>query len=279
MNVWSENNELLRTDYQKSNIKIIDCNKQSNVVLLFCSGNGLYYPNTEEEYCKKIRKQDRYEWENIANNDKLKKSVSRMIFIRDIYKQWYVTGINAKYNTIDKVVECLKQQTVDSRRLIVVGNSAGGYAAVVLGILLKASRIITVSGQFRIDTNSGDIPFLKKYANDADRNKYYDLRPLLAKNKVPIFYFFPNRCNFDVEQYNLVKNFTHIYFFKLNSDLHGAGINSRYYADLFICNQLVIRWIYYLYYRNRLVNSNVFMFNVKTAISIIRNKVKRCLHR
>jgi hypothetical protein len=254
----------LSGDYKEGNIKIINFNNRSDKCLLFCSGNGLYYPNTDEEYIKKIRKQNRYEWEHIASNKKIQNAVKKIIFIRDIYKQWYVTGINKDLNCIDKLVEYIKNET-KSLKIITVGNSAGGYTAVLLGVLLNAVRIITISGQYClwpfVDTN----PLLKQYKNDVNRSKYYDLRNLLTDNKSQIIYIFPIRCENDIEQYNYIKDFANIHFYKINSQNHGTGINSTQYPYIFLYNADMMEKVYKRY-ENRIINKNMFYCSIHSLI-------------
>jgi hypothetical protein len=196
------NNELLLEDYQDDNIRIINLHNNSDKCLLFCSGNSLYFPNTDEEYINKIKIQDRYEWENIAKRKMIRKGVSKIIFIRDIYKQWYVTGINSKLNCIDKLVEYIKVET-KNYRIISVGTSAGGYAAVLIGVLLNAYRIITISGQYNLWPFADKNPLLEKFTRDISRSKYYDLRELLKIIKRRFYIFFLQNANLILNNTNL----------------------------------------------------------------------------
>jgi hypothetical protein len=177
-NIW-DNNQLLHQDYQKDNYKIIQYDNGSNICILFCSSNAIYFPNIKDVYIRNIRVKDRYEWEKTANSKVIRKNVRKIIFIRDIYKQWYVTGINERMHTIDLVVEFLQKETKDYR-LITVGSSAGGYAAVLLGVLFNAEKIVTISGQFTVYPFLEKEPFLRKYQNDDTRKKYYNLEKLVS---------------------------------------------------------------------------------------------------
>jgi hypothetical protein len=269
--IWSEDNDFLNEDYKKSNIKIKTNNKaKSNICLIFCSGNGLYFPNTEKEYINKIRKNDRYEWENIAKNRMLQKYVAKMIFIRDIYKQWYVTGINFQLYNIDILVEYLRKETI-GYQVVTVGNSAGGYMATLLGVLLNAFRIITISGQYNlwgfINNKNNKNLFLEKYKECEIQSKYYDLRMLLKNSTVPVLYFFPCNCREDVEQYEIVKEYDNILPFLINSNQHGAGVNSVHYPFLFTCNSKELEKIY-LRYKNCIIEPNKFYTKLSSFISL-----------
>ena len=51
-----------------------------------------------------------------------------MIFVRDMWKQWYINGINQKIDSVEKVIEFLRTET-ENMRVTTVGNSSGGYMA------------------------------------------------------------------------------------------------------------------------------------------------------
>ncbi|MDR0563273.1 MAG: hypothetical protein LBG73_11385 [Spirochaetaceae bacterium] len=255
-------NTLLSEDYQKGNIKIIDTHAKSDKCLIFCSGNGLYFPNTKEEYTEKIRKNDRYEWEHIAHSKNIEKNFSKLIFIRDIYKQWYVSGINKELHCIDALVEYIKTET-KKYKIITVGSSAGGYTAVLLGILLNAYRIVTVSGQYYLWSFVDRNPLLRKYKDDIHKSKYYDLRNILKNSDSQIVYIFPVRCENDLEQYNYVKNYSNIQFYRINSQNHGTGINSAQYPYIFLSDMNKMEKIYERY-KDRIINGNMFYCDINT---------------
>ena len=174
---WN-NSELLKSEYAKDNYKIIRTGSKTGRAIIFCSGNGLYFPNTEAEFTEKIINNDRYEWENLAADKRITRYYELIIFIRDIYKQWYITGINAKINTVEKTADFLKDLTA-GLEITTCGSSAGGYAAVLFAHLLKAERFFSLSGQFSITNqiNSG-APFVLMNAYNSAINKYYDINNL-----------------------------------------------------------------------------------------------------
>jgi hypothetical protein len=259
-------NSLLSEDYKDGNIRIVNLKNNTNKCLLFCSGNGLYVTNTDEEYINKIRIHDRYEWENIAGNKIIQRGVSKIIFIRDIYKQWYVTGINSKINCIDKLIEYLTGET-KNYKTIVAGNSAGGYAAVLIGILLDAHRIISISGQYNLWPFVDNAPLLKKFKEESSRSKYYDLRELLKNSRVPILYFFPRRNESDVEQYEFIKDIKNILVFRIDSEEHGAGIDGTQYPYIFLSEDEKIQKLYNRY-KDKLIKKTHFYCSANTLIML-----------
>ncbi|MBQ6886197.1 MAG: hypothetical protein IJN54_01625 [Lachnospiraceae bacterium] len=64
----NENNDLLSEYFAKENYKEVIVNPEKNLCYIFFSGNGLYFPNTVEEFEKTIIKNNRFEWEKLANS-------------------------------------------------------------------------------------------------------------------------------------------------------------------------------------------------------------------
>ena len=79
-------NEIIRQAYKALNYRIVETSARTNNAIVFFSGNGLYFPNTKEVFENVILNSDRYEWENIAKNKKIRKYYKLIIFVRDIYK-------------------------------------------------------------------------------------------------------------------------------------------------------------------------------------------------
>jgi hypothetical protein len=260
------NSLFLQEDYTNENIKVIDLQNKSNKCLLVCSGNGLYFPNTFEEYAQKIRVKDRYEWENITKNKIIRSHFSKIIFIRDIYKQWYVTGINSKINNIEKLAEHLKNET-HGYQTSITGVSAGGYIAVLIGILIEADTIITVCGQYNlwdfVDTN----PLLKKYKNQPEYSKYYNIINLI-KEKTNIIYFAPIYCENDTPQYELVKNHPNMKIFAFDGKTHGLGeICIINYPYLLTYDKRKIDRLY-MKYKDKIINP--YLFYIEKKIIFLR---------
>lgn len=217
--LWDSQNEIVREIYKRENYQIWDRDGDGRECLILFSGNGLFYPNTEETFSDIIIKKDRYEYRNLAKSKYLKR-FQRIIFVRDIYKQWYVTGINEKCPDVVSTAELLRAKT-EGYRVTTAGNSAGGYAAVLFGILLSAERIFTFSGQWDI-TGSKSAPFVERYKTDQNRSCFYDLRLLLQNRdiKAKIYYFWPDENEKDRYQSGLVKDISKIRAFEFRSKKH-----------------------------------------------------------
>ena len=204
MDVRYADAKLVYKVYCQKNICIMDNPyATTNHCYIFFSGNGLYYPNTEEEFTKKILHEDRYEWKNVSSYKELDKTARKRIFIRDVYKQWYVMGCSKDLNTVDKLYSYLKEITKGCT-VITVGNSAGGYAAVLFGILLKAKIIYSFSGQFSIMDKINDNNILiQKNKN----RSYYNLKQLIELNteNTPIYWFYAAKSQYDIEQREIIR--------------------------------------------------------------------------
>ena len=186
--------------YRKKNYKIIFKKNKMNRCIIFFSGNGIFFPDTIEEFNKTIGIRDRYEWEKISKDVNAKK----LIFMRDIKKNWYQKGINKKINNINKIVLFLKKETKKFPEIVLIGSSAGGY--------LKRAYVINFAGQ--VDLKVEGILLKNK--------KYQNISRILKNSK--IFYFFSNKNKIDLVHFNLIKKNKNIKFFKFDSKVHGPAI-------------------------------------------------------
>jgi hypothetical protein len=238
--------------YKKKNYKIIN-NKvfSKDRTFIFFSGNGLYYPNTNEVFKKIIINQDRYEWFDISKNIDCKK----IIFVRDIHKYWYFKGINNKINTINKLITMLRLETKNSPEIVCVGSSAGGHIASIVSSNIKNSYVLNFAGQF----NLKPMNFLNY--------KYFDICKLINKSK--IFYFFSIFCNDDFIQYNLVKKNKNIKFFKFKSNIHGPVLEKGVLINLL---NLSYKDLLRLHINNKkFINKYFFSFQLVNPIIFLTN--------
>lgn len=209
------NNVLLKKQYENGRNYYICDNGTSGVCYIFCSSNGIYYPNTESEFEKTIMEEDRYEWWGVSHSDEILESAGKMIYVRDVYKQYYVKGINGSVDSIEKLCEFLKEHTKDMR-IITCGTSSGGYLATIIGIYLKAVCVFNFGGQWslyeelRVAKENNELgssySFLEQYCNNNIYNQYYDITNLVKNNEVPIMYFYSALEEGDKTQVRILKN-------------------------------------------------------------------------
>lgn len=184
--------------------------------IYFCS-NDIYYPNTEEIFRKRIVEKNFFEWYHLRINKAYKH-----IFVRDVFKQWYLTGINAKINTPEKLTEFLQKET-KGYHIVTVGSSAGGYAAILHGSLLNAKYVLAFNPQFEIasllkTTAENENPIL--FRESGAIRKYLDIIQYL-NSRTEIFYFYSSKSKWDVEQSTHIGSKVNIFNIKFKSSHHG----------------------------------------------------------
>lgn len=180
----------------------IDSIYKDKYCVVYFSSHNIYYPNNENEFQKQILDKNRYEWYGA----RIKKGFKH-IFIRDNKKQWYLEGINNDINSIEKLEVFLKSET-KGYKTIMIGSSAGGYAAVLFGSLLKSEYIISFNGQFQfydlLKTSSEDIdPVIFRNRDNKIINKFYSLKPYI-NNPEKVFYFWSKKSEWDTINRNHV---------------------------------------------------------------------------
>lgn len=211
---WQNNSNILI--YENKEIKADKC-------IIYASSNGIWHPNTIEAFQRIIITEQRFEWKNLGGGVE---GFKKYIFIRDIWKEWYVHGINSVIDNIDKLIAHLKNETRGCQ-VVTIGNSAGGYLAAILGMALSAEYVLDFSGQFNIWCYSDmeeEYPELYSMKDDNNINKYYNLVPQMKASHVPIIYFYAANCQQDVEQYQFVKTFENIYPLAFDTYEHGESM-------------------------------------------------------
>ena len=198
MFMFQIDSEIVRSVYiNQQNYKIEYNNScKKNICAIYFSSNDIYYPNNEEIFRKRIVEKNFFEWYNTRINAR------KHIFLRDIFKQWYLEGINAELDSPEKIFEWLKRET-EGYEVVTVGSSAGGYSAVLYGSLLKAKKVIAFNAQFSLkaiadESGEKSNPLVYKYKNN-DRSKYFELKDKLS-DAVNYFYFLSVGCEQDMLQ-------------------------------------------------------------------------------
>ncbi|NDP28016.1 MAG: hypothetical protein GZ087_11405 [Flavobacterium sp.] len=200
--IFQVDSDLVKKVYFESeNIMIIDDqDTTSNLCVIYFSSNELYYPNTKSSFTNAILKRDKYEWSNNRFPD-----AKRHIFVRDIQKQWYIEGVSAKMNTPKLVAEHLIKLCKDYI-VFTIGSSAGGFAALLFGSIIKAKRVYAFNSQLDLtiiikNSNAFVDPILFKYLQDDSRLKCYKIANFMTKD-IKYFYFQSANSKMDIDQYN-----------------------------------------------------------------------------
>ena len=196
--IFQIDDAVVKECYDGDNYLIVtDASQHSNVCAIYFSSHDIYYPNRREVFVERIVRKNFFEWykQRIPG-------AKKHIFLRDIHKQWYLSGINSRINTPEKILDFLRRETTGFR-IVTIGSSAGGYAAVLYGSLLEAERILTLNGQMELGTqlsSSTELidPLVFRF-KDSVLRKYYSLR-LFIKRHECIYHFYSTGSAWDSAQ-------------------------------------------------------------------------------
>ncbi len=256
LRLWEPDNELLTEWYHKDNILVKDIGRGDKCYIFFAS-NDIYYPNTVEMFTDRIVNKDRFEWANMSASREIMADAGRFIFVRDLYKQWYITGVNNKTDTHDKLIDRLRDLS-DGFRMITVGSSAGGYMAALAGALLNAEACFDFSGQIVLDSVRTD--FCRRMRGcRPEELKYYDLKSVIPGSTCLFYYFYPEYNERDKAIYASIAEYENVYGFGFNQKNHAATMmagNMRFIVPRDRKYMLKL----YKRYKDRVINNILFFF-------------------
>lgn len=204
--VFQTDSNIVNDHYTNHPNYLIEYNE--NVLKEYCiiyfSSNDLYYPNNEVAFTESILKKNRFEW--YGNRIK---TGHKHIFLRDLKKQWYLTGVNAVLNSPEKLIAFLKEET-KGYKSILLGGSAGGFSSIAIGQSINAERIYSFNGQFEIlsllkKSKATVDPVIFRNQSNGDLLPYYDTLNFI-KSPGSIFYFHSAKSLWDIEQYEYAKD-------------------------------------------------------------------------
>ena len=193
---------------------------------LYFSSHGLYFPNTAAEFERAVVLGDRYEWERHPA-----RRIDKHVYVRDVRKQWYLGGISAGCDSVEKVADLLRRET-EGMRVTAIGSSAGGYAAALFGCLVDAATTIVVNGQFDLshvlaDPSAREVNRIVAAASGGAAGRWLDLKPLLEAHRGAIYYFHSARCPADVRQAEIVRGVPAVRAIRIDSAVHGVPFFSE----------------------------------------------------
>jgi hypothetical protein len=218
--VFQVDNELVKDAYQKLDNYLIENNelkKHLNICTVYFSSNYIYFSNNSAAFKKSIVEKNNYEWYNLRNPN-----ATKHIFIRDIFKQWYLHGINSRINSIELLVDFLKKET-NGYETTFIGSSAGGFAAVLLGSILNVKKIYGFNNQF--------------YLTDLLENSNESMNPLIFREQdnIKISKYF-NKSKWDINQFNKVKDLK-MNVISVNTSIHGIPLLKNNLTSLFLLKE------------------------------------------
>ena len=115
----------------------------------------------------------------------------KKVFVRDHEQAWYHRGIRGVAEDIDDLAAYLGAQIAHERcrRVVMLGNSMGAYAAILTGCLLAADEVIAFSPQTCIARYWRWLNLDRRWSRQLGRMygsrsaipSYYDLKPVLRE--------------------------------------------------------------------------------------------------
>ena len=244
----NDDNELLQAYFNQQNYKVVEYNATRERCYIFFSSNGIYYPSKKGIFFRTIYG-DRYEWETLVSLSDIPKIAAKCIYVRDLRRAWYATGINSEIDSVEALAEFLQKET-QGYEVITVGISAGGYAAALFGAKLNARMAFAFSAQFSIyEFYKGPASYfyLNKNLDNRIVSQYYNICETI-KDTIPIVYFYPKENEEDIRQAILVKDFANVMSFPVITATHGLELNNRERIRLL---QMSVEEIKKLYDKNR----------------------------
>jgi len=172
-----------------------------------------------------------------SNNFEMEKSLItfevNIIFLRDRYLSWYTKGVYGFSKSLEDTKNKLEEEIIEIKpnKIITIGLSSGGFAALYFGNLLKVNHIIASSPQIIINNYS-----IKYYYN---KLKHIDneISVLPLNDNIDIHIFWCKFDNFigidkknnghieqnrnDEKQYELVKNIKNVNNIQVEGGNHG----------------------------------------------------------
>jgi pimeloyl-ACP methyl ester carboxylesterase len=151
-----------------------------------------------------------------------------MIYLRDIRKSFYVTGINSKINSIEKLISFIGTET-DGYEVTIAGTSAGGYLAMLLGSQLPAKNVVSFGGQCNLwvcDDVVNRYYYIHKYKDNCSYNKFYDLSAMIRESNADLYTFCSAGNETDVCQNGMIGEASFIHRFLLDSGKHAEVLTA-----------------------------------------------------
>ncbi len=111
------------------------------------------------------------------------------IYIRDLRQTWYHSGIQGISDSIDDTAAYLKRKVIESgsNRVAVFGNSMGGYAAILFGVLIQSDIVHAFVPQTFID----DVNYVRNkqrllLTQSNYSNEYFDLKEVMESHNCKV---------------------------------------------------------------------------------------------
>lgn len=115
------------------------------------------------------------------------------IFIRDFKQMWYQKGVDEEISSIAKLIDHLDRLLTKKNysKVCFIGNSMGGFGAILCGAILNIDKVIVFSPQTFIDRKNRilkmDRRWQKQISNvykNSNSTSLFDLKQVIKKKKI-----------------------------------------------------------------------------------------------
>ena len=89
-----DNQEIFEAYSNLPNYKVFDLNNGGGICYIFFTSHGLFFPTTLFEFQHEVVEKNKFEWVNIGSEKRIQEKAAKYIFVRDIYKNFCIEGIN-----------------------------------------------------------------------------------------------------------------------------------------------------------------------------------------
>ena len=168
-----------------------------------------------------------------------------VLYLRNQNK-WYLGGLNGIGKNINCTIAFLRRHFAKYDKVMCVGNSAGGYASLLFGSLLKVNRVVAIDAQTDLqycvdnlpDHHNGKQNLIKRSKEcPTTWNKYNKIASVLNENVVyDVFYKGDGKCQTKGDltihgdyHYNQIKHSPNIH--KLNSSKHTIPLIDKFLKE------------------------------------------------
>lgn len=152
-----------------------------------------------------------------------------VIYLRDLKHNWYLNGVPGVGNTVEEITNFLLDQKAlySFRKIITIGASAGGFAALLYGSRIGADVIMAFSPQTFMGKMQRLLYWDRRwedrrreiYAGHKGNRAYLDLMPVLKKFEGEVQLFFDKNHRLDNRHARRVK-LKHVTYFNFDEGGH-----------------------------------------------------------
>lgn len=175
------------------------------------------------------------------------------VFFRDLNQMWYQKGVDAEIDSISKITNKLKSiiESKKYKRVLFLGNSMGGYAAILFGLILKVDAVLAFAPQTFIDKKSRFLNKDRRWAeqlNNVHSNKrreeqFFNLKKWMKTNNnenTHIEIYVSSVDKLDVRHIKNIQHYTNISIKKIEDGGHRVVKSLRDNGKL---NEILTKWL------------------------------------